>query len=64
MGPPEFNAETTLYQSSHHYSGKVAPYIGFHVVYILFFMRMVIKLAQYYDNVKDVNDFDGLDIKV
>jgi hypothetical protein len=28
MSLPGFNAQTTLYQSPHHYPGKVAPYIG------------------------------------
>ena len=28
MGPPDFSAEATLYQSPHHYPGKVVPYTG------------------------------------
>lgn len=28
MGPPEFSAEATIYQSPHHYPGKAASYTG------------------------------------
>jgi len=28
MRLPGFNAQTTLYQSPHHYPGKVVPYTG------------------------------------
>lgn len=62
---PQNLVQKLRFTSHHIIILEQQPHIlEFRVAYLIFFMRVVIKLPQYFDNVNGVNDFEGLDIIV